>query len=79
MKMVYELCVLCGPEGHDESRHLTVVLPNVDAPEISPGSERPTVPAPNSEAERSFDAEMLSLYRGRWGVPRSLKLPLEAA
>jgi hypothetical protein len=41
--------------------------------------EKPTVPAPASEAERQFERELAELNRGRWGAPRNLKLPLEAA
>jgi hypothetical protein len=38
-------------------------------------NERPTVPAPASEAERAFE-EAMRAYRGRWGAPKDLKLPL---
>jgi hypothetical protein len=38
--------------------------------------EKPTIPAPASEAERAFERELAALNRGRWGVPRGMKLPL---
>lgn len=36
-------------------------------------NDTPTVPAPDSPAERELAEELLRLYRGRWGAPRGLK------
>ena len=33
-------------------------------------SNVPTIPAPDSPAEREMQEDLLRLYRGRWGAPK---------